>query len=865
MSIVKEQRNSAAHPGLLEPADRSAPFHPESDTDRIQQALDCVQQAVSPVWPLKDYVAVNPYAGHSDQPFLAARHWLQSLSDLETLMPVDYYREQFAAGKLTKSDIVAAIDELVSDQVIGAEHIDVNQVITLLQEIPEPAPSADRKFAAGDYPDRTLHTFAELLDRQTNSKWSREIGDEISKHCAAHYDEGQALWASPWKSLPLYEAWRRTAQCDWQWEALGVRGFRKLVSQLPVHPQDALAELLTRLKVPTELWSDLLVCEALSMPGWSAWAKYQHRMAEQQDQDCHDLPGLLAMRLAYEVALCEQMNFEVDWDFIAAQHCQRTQPLTRPADVVMMRYALLKASEIAFRNRLFNSLACTNEPVSKDQSAQHCLAQMVFCIDVRSERIRRHLEAASNPIQTFGFAGFFGLPIEFVELGTTQGSPQVPALIAPSFKVYEEMDESDERQTGKVAGRRSLVRLLRKTWKEFQTSATSMFAFVESTGLFFGFKLLGRTLRLPHGTGSRFDGVPKADRAKLGPSLRGLNQQGITPSKQADLAEAILRGTGILNEFSRLVVFCGHGSRTENNPLQAGLDCGACCGHSGEANARLAAKLLNQAYVRQTLAKRGIAIPADTQFVAAVHNTTTDELEFFDTHLVPESHEEDLNQLENMARTATQRTNEERLSDLPGPGSADLVRRSRDWSEVRPEWGLAGNAAFIAAPRELTQSASLDARSFLHSYDHRLDPGYAVLEQIMTAPLVVAHWINMQYYASTVDPVHFGSGNKTVHNVVGRFGVLSGNGGDLMTGLPWQSVHDGREYQHHPLRLLAILAAPREAIQAILSKHESVANLLQNGWMQLIAVENGVSYRYTEQQDWIELETNATELATVAF
>ena len=163
------------------------------------------------------------------------------------------------------------------------------------------------------------------------------------------------------------------------------------------------------------------------------------------------------------------------------------------------------------------------------------------------------------------------------------------------------------------------------------------------------------------------------------------------------------------------------------------------------------------------------------------------------------------------------------------------------------------HAAFLAAPRELTESISLEGRSFLHSYDDRNDPNYSVLEQIMTAPMVVAHWINMQYYASTVDPTHFGSGNKAVHNVVGRFGIFSGNGGDLMTGLPWQSIHDGTDFQHHPLRLLAVIAAPREAIEAIIAKHEVVADLLTNGWLQLIAIEHDDYYRYTEQQIWDEL------------
>jgi uncharacterized protein YbcC (UPF0753/DUF2309 family) len=153
----------------------------------------------------------------------------------------------------------------------------------------------------------------------------------------------------------------------------------------------------------------------------------------------------------------------------------------------------------------------------------------------------------------------------------------------------------------------------------------------------------------------------------------------------------------------------------------------------------------------------------------------------------------------------------------------------------------------------LTKAISLDGRSFLHSYDYQNDREFAGLEQIMTAPLVVANWINMQYYASTVDPTHLGSGNKTVHNVVGRFGVFSGNGGDLMTGLPWQSVHDGSRYQHHALRLLAVIAAPREAIESVLAKHRVVADLLTNGWVQLVAVEDGGCFRYTEQRTWDEL------------
>jgi hypothetical protein len=164
--------------------------------------------------------------------------------------------------------------------------------------------------------------------------------------------------------------------------------------------------------------------------------------------------------------------------------------------------------------------------------------------------------------------------------------------------------------------------------------------------------------------------------------------------------------------------------------------------------------------------------------------------------------------------------------------------RDRDWAEVRPEWGLAGNAAFIAAPRERTRHVDLAGRSFLHEYRWRDDAGFATLELIMTAPMVVAHWINLQYYASTVDNGCFGSGDKTLHNVVGgHLGVFEGNGGDLRVGLPLQSLHDGAQWVHTPLRLSVFIEAPRDAIEAVLQKHLAVRALVANGWLDLFQLD----------------------------
>ncbi|MDP3239523.1 MAG: Na-translocating system protein MpsB, partial [Reyranella sp.] len=178
--------------------------------------------------------------------------------------------------------------------------------------------------------------------------------------------------------------------------------------------------------------------------------------------------------------------------------------------------------------------------------------------------------------------------------------------------------------------------------------------------------------------------------------------------------------------------------------------------------------------------------------------------------------------------------------------------RSRDWAQVRPEWGLAGNAAFIAAPRVRTRGLDLAGRAFLHDYDWRRDEGFGVLELILTAPVVVASWISLQYYGSSVAPEMFGAGNKLLHNVTGGIGVVEGNGGLLRVGLPWQSVHDGEALTHEPLRLSVLIEAPREAIADVLERHPEVRALFDNRWLHLFALDDQGrrTWRYAGDLGW---------------
>jgi uncharacterized protein YbcC (UPF0753/DUF2309 family) len=220
------------------------------------------------------------------------------------------------------------------------------------------------------------------------------------------------------------------------------------------------------------------------------------------------------------------------------------------------------------------------------------------------------------------------------------------------------------------------------------------------------------------------------------------------------------------------------------------------------------------------LRTRGIDIPEDTWFLGCLHDTTTDNIEMFDTDDVPATHQEELRRVRGRLSRASSLARLERAALLGVPEGARaesrILARSRDWSQVRPEWGLAGNAAFIAAPRTRTRGIDLGGRVFLHDYDWRIDKNDAVLELIMTAPMVVASWINLQYYGSTVNNRAFGAGNKVLHNVTGAIGVLEGNAGDLKAGLPLQSVHDGKRFVHEPLRLNVFIEAPLDAINRVI-------------------------------------------------
>jgi len=816
-----------------------------ADLARLADVLEELQSIVPPLWPLRDYVAVNPFLGLSGKSFLDARHLLCGVRDCDLLMPRTYFQSLLESGDVKEYDITAALQQCrceYPEVFAGVKAGDVTSWIANVWTEPDS--------------ERVIQTVAEVIDRAERSTWNSHIVNDISRYISAHYDEGQAIWSSPWKALPLYEAWRETAMVSRRMEHLGITGFRSFVSQLPKSPLKAIGEMLELLEVPRSAWRPFLLCEIFSVSGWASYVRFKGWNPAAPPQVNEDLIGLLTIRLAYDVALlkCHDVAWpETSWP----SEPNQTPSLSPPMDV-QVRYCLQVAAEIAYRRNLCRAISQNAKPHAVETVKA---LQMVFCIDVRSEVFRRNLESVDQSIETFGFAGFFGMAFEYVPLGASSGTAQCPVLLSPGFTIYETIRGADEAAVTEAKDSRTLLRSVRKQWKSFQSSASSCFSFVESIGLVYFTRLLSDSLRWTRTVSdTSCDGVTKSDHSRLGPDMNGPGANGpdsnkrghqcLSSDQKVTLAENMLRNLGLTKSFGRIVAICGHASDVTNNPYKAGLDCGACGGHSGEPNARVAAALLNDAEVRKSLSQRGIPIPDNTWFVAAVHNTTTDDIRFLDVDTMPAELVEEFRAVQAWTHEAGRLCRTERSVRLGAKSESDVLRRSRDWAEVRPEWGLANNAAFIVAPRSRTVGLNLTGRTFMHSYDHHQDPDLRVLELIMTAPMVVTNWINLQYYASAVDNKAFGSGNKLIHNVVGQLGVFEGNGGDLMTGLPWQSVHDGEKFQHEPLRLLVLIEAPRKSVQQIIENYAHVSDLVTNGWLSLIVLEGTQFYRWTSEKDW---------------
>lgn len=748
---------------------------------RFSDAIEAACNAIAPTWPLDKAIAVNPFWKQIDKPFAQVSAKLAALRQIQCVKTTEKPCASHTAWK------------------------NINEIVDSLTQNPHSIP------------------------------WKDEVIQQVSQFCAAYF---QKLDLSPTdQSEDLYANWLRITKQD-----VGISivtnspNLLTHIKNLPEAPLQLIEQALDELNVDRAITADYLLALLLDINGWASWVAYLEWQANLKNKPLSLMFELLAIRLAWELIIYRHIRSSSGSVTSQLQQIWYQQQLDLPNYVATHSNAQrqdwleTEKREAAFQANLEEQLL---KSVLTPQTNSTPKLQAAFCIDVRSEPMRRALERCDAQIETLGFAGFFGLPIEYEVSGSAYRREQLPGLLSPSFSVSAKVDSITEVK-------RITLQSQKTTQQNWERHGLSSFSMVEAKGLMYAFKLLKQSFLGPQ----HHHPINHLDENLEFELKQG--QRTLSIVEKADLAAGILKAMTLTKNFAPFVLLVGHGSHTTNNAQAAALDCGACGGQTGEVNARILATLLNDNDIRIELDKRNIVLPATTKFVAALHNTTNDEIRVLDTSLPSE--------ITNWLKLAQQGCQLERASKFNIPPRAQnklskwFDNTCHDWSAVRPEWGLANNAALIVAKRHKTKGINLEGRCFLHEYDWQQDTDFSILELIMTAPMVVTNWINSQYNASVTDNLVYGSGNKLLHNVVGgHIGLFEGNGGDLRIGLAMQSLHDGEKWMHECLRLSVYIDAPKHEIEKIINKHTMVKQLIDNDWLYLHCMPsqfNGIERYY---------------------
>ena len=766
--------------------------------EQILSSIEAASQRIGTTWPLYSFVTSNPLSGYEKLPFEVAVKEAGGFLKSNSYPSASIYRKAYENKDIDKSVLL----EMLQEQ-------KVSKTPEACLEIMESA--------VHETPD------------ETNSK----VDVIMAKWLAAFMDEGLAEWQMPNKEKGFYAAWKALALYD---RDMG----KPSLKHLPKTSIEAL-ELILSSNTDTN-YSEIFSAHIASLSGWTGYIK--HRIDTNsiwQQQYPIYIEDYLAVRLTIvnHLGMPLEMPIEtVDDDFN-----------------LKLKYLWLQAWEATFQNKLVLDLKRNNisfnASIKKKELSD---AQLVFCIDTRSEMIRRHVEASGN-YETYGYAGFFGIAADYQHYQEDISIKSCPPIVDSPYKITENPNEELVKQDTSFKQEKQVTKAKTHILKRLKNMLPSSFGFVEGAGAFYGLSLVAQSFA--PGLYFKIKNRNKRNYESFCDPIISYN--GGEQNKQDIALEekvAIVKsGFDLMGwkDFAPLVLFAGHGSHTANNPFGSSLDCGACAASPGRHNARLLATLANDKNVRAVLRSvHQIDIPKDTIFIGGEHNTTTDEIVIFDT-LVRDSHKERLNTLKKNLEKARETVTSERL--MVTSGSVELaIKKSQNWGETRPEWGLAKNAAFIVGSRDLTLSMNLDGRCFMHSYNWESDYEGAALAGIMGGPMVVTQWINNHYYFTTVDNQKFGGGSKITHNVTGQFGVVQGNGGDLKMGLPLQSLKaSDTEMYHQPLRITTIIHAPLSRVELILRKNKHLETLLDNEWMYLKVIDSNDSNQfktYKKNYNW---------------
>ncbi len=457
--------------------------------------------------------------------------------------------------------------------------------------------------------------------------------------------------------------------------------------------------------------------------------------------------------------------------------------------------------------------------------------QAMFCIDDRECSIRRYVEEMDPHCETFGTPGFFGVEFFFKPEYGKFYSKLCPAPITPKYLI-KEIDTKNVRKTD--------VHFTGQTF-----SLVRGWIISTTLGFWSAFRLVLQIFRpkMSPSTAFSFNHMDKFSKLTIentnSADVENGLQVGFTIDEMVTRVEGLLKSIGLIKDFAPIVYVIGHGSSSVNNPHYAGYDCGACSGRPGSVNSRVASYMANKKEVREALKQKGIVIPDTTQFVGGLHDTSRDDMMFFDEELLsPANAELHKKSVLAFAKALDLNAKERsrRLVSIDSTLSAEKIHekvRTRSVSifEPRPELNHATNTLCIVGGRNMTKELFLDRRAFMNSYDHTIDPEGKILAGIMKPLGPVCGGINLEYFFSRVDNYKLGAGTKLPHNVMGLFGVANGIDGDLRPGLPSQMIE-----VHDPMRLLILVEHYPQIVLNTIKSMDAMYEWYINDWINLIAI-----------------------------
>ena len=755
--------------------------------------------------PLKDFIHHNTLHAFQHFPFHEGIAKASAVFGYHVYMLQEEYGELYKNGKIKKEIVEKVIsekypiekrDEIYKKLVDGVKNTAASQEIGKLR-------------------DRWKNSHHINIDKNVHPVLFRFIGNYL--------DQGIALTEFPYDKNGILASFRNL-------EKNSYGGFFKTKrAKFYLAKQDLqLSDLLKILVGNERYFVRYLFEQQFAHPGWSGMISVLERESENLTK-----PKKISLK---EFILIELL---LELDAIDSKHGETWDPLVEESESNLLTdifqaeenkelFEILALWQECFEWSFFDQVLTGLTRYTKRSQITEKSFQAIFCIDDREISFRRYLETEDPKCETFSSAGFFNVEFYFQPESAKFLTKSCPAPITPAHLIKEKAGKIRHAKNVHFSGRN----------QHFIGGVIS-----SSTVGFYAAFQLAKNIFYPSETSvavaSKNHMDDRGELSILKSSANNIEnglQIGFTLDEMAGRMEIFLKSIGLVNDFAPLVYIVGHGASSVNNTHFAGYDCGACSGRAGSVNARVAAWMLNNLNVRKKLVEKNIFIPKETQFIGALHDTTRDEIYYYDLEVLENGNVKNHitnarifeNSLDKNAKERSRRFLVIDSFDDPKKVHDKVKLRAMSLFEPRPEWNHATNCLCIVAKREVTQNLFLDRRAFLQSYDYTLDDDGSLLLGIMKAIAPVCGGINLEYYFSKNDQYRLGAGTKLPHNVMGLIGVANGMDGDLRTGLPAQMVNI-----HDPLRLLVVVVCPPEKLLLVLKSHPPSYEWFANNWIHL--------------------------------